>query len=66
MTIDNLLDLPFASPQEQQLTNIRNWVNTYCELTEKAPSELVFRKIIVAINKKSMEEQRTFMTSIYA
>ena len=55
MTIDNLLDLPFASPQEQLLTNIKNWVNSYCELSEKAPSELVFRKIIVAINKNGME-----------
>lgn len=58
-----MLNLAYPSPLEQTTTNIKNWVNHYCEVSKKAPSELAFRNI-VNIMIPQQEHARSFMVSI--
>ena len=41
-----MLNLQYPSPLDQTKTNIKNWVNHYCEMGKKAPSELAFRNLV--------------------
>lgn len=55
--------MQFPSPLEQTQTNVRNWVNQYCEASKAAPSERAFRNIVTILIPQQ-EYAHAFMVSI--
>lgn len=58
-----MINLQYPSPVDQTEANVRNWVNQYCEVSNKAPSELAFRNIVHVLLDQQ-EFVNAFMKSI--
>ena len=58
------MDLNMQNKSQQVQSQIMSYVSEYCETSDKAPSELIFRHLVVILHNSPASEHITYFRAI--